>query len=65
MPEFIACYSEGSLVGQINFYEKEYLPKSGKVESLSPFKFQLDYEIDNYQDIIEILGYEKPILCNC
>jgi len=53
--------SEGS--GYIGFWPKDpddIIPPS-RIESTSPFKFSLFYELDRYQEIIDTLRYEKPV----
>jgi hypothetical protein len=53
----ISCFSEGSLAGFLDFYPRGKVPAS----RMSGDTFCLNYEIDRYQDIIEMLRYEKPI----
>lgn len=56
---WIYCFSGGDRVGQILFQPKGQVSQSCIYRS--PFYFNLCYEIDRYQDIIETFRYEKPI----
>ena len=53
----ILCYSAGSYVGSIRFYQRDQLPQSKVIGS----NFYLHFEFDRYQEIIETLRYEKPL----
>jgi hypothetical protein len=54
----IVCFSRGSAVGLIGFYPKGQVPVSRMVQV---DYFELNYEIDRYQGIIDVFRYEKPI----
>jgi hypothetical protein len=57
-PIQIGCYCGGSNVGIILFFPKGQVSNSYISESW----FKLSFEIDRYQEIIETLRYEKPII---
>ena len=58
----INCYDDTKSVGQIRFYEKSAaMPPNTVIESGQGRILKLHYRLEQFQDVIEVMRYEKPL----
>jgi hypothetical protein len=58
----VACYSNGVLVGYVNFFNADHVPRS-TINSFSPPQLFLtiNYPVERVQEVLDTLRLDKPI----